>query len=666
MHPHPVDPLLASETITTIRLLSVDAVEEAGSGHPGTPMEAAAIGYLLFTRHLRFNPANPDWPGRDRFILSCGHASMLLYSLLHLCGYDLSLEDLRRFRQFGSRTPGHPEFGIVPGCETTTGPLGQGAAVAVGMAMGLRTLAKELDAGLFDSKVFVLCSDGDMMEGVSSEAASLAGHLSLPNLCCIYLDNRITIEGEADLAFSEDVGTRYLAYGWQVLRVEGDNLREIDAALDAARRSARPTLIVARTHIAIGAPSKQDSHEAHGAPLGREEVRQLKLLAGRSPDESFVVPESVRRHLEFLPRLGEELERSWQVALSNFRRGADKKQLEVLGMVEGRIPEFHSELPRFASGDGPMATRSASGKVLAALGARLPLLLGGSADLAPSNNTKLPGENSYSREAPGRILHFGVREHAMGAILNGLSHVPGLIPFGGTFLIFSDYMRPPMRLANLMELAPIYVFTHDSIALGADGPTHQPVEQLAGLRALPGLRVIRPCDANEVREAWVLAVENRRRPTALVLSRQNLPVLERTSFGSEEGVRHGGYVLAREAGPLELILIATGAEVHPALEAKYQLEQQGIGTRLVSLPCWEIFDEQTVFYREQVLPSTCRARIAIEAASPLGWERYLGFEGRMLGMEGFGASAPGQVLYEHYGFTAAGILEKALRLLRAG
>jgi len=663
MHPAPVDPALARESIATIRLLAVDAVEKAGSGHPGTPMESASIAYLLFTRHLRYNPANPEWPARDRFILSCGHASALLYAMLHLTGYDLPLSELQRFRQLGSRTPGHPEYGHTPGVETTTGPLGQGFAVGVGMAMGGRFLAEQVDRELFAYRIYALCSDGDLMEGVAAEAASLAGHLRLGNLVYLYLDNRITIEGETDLAFSEEVATRFLAYGWHVQRVEGENLAEIDAALEGAKADPRPSLIIARTHIAAGAPNLQDSPEAHGAPLGREEVRLVKSLLGCDPEADFAVPETVRAHLDGRAR-GQALERGWRDELARLLDEDPEPLAPWVEAAEGRLPTgWDRHLPAFAPADGPMATRKASGLVLGALADRLPFLLGGSADLAPSNNTELKGRGAFHPGGSGRNIHFGVREHAMGAILNGLAHTPGLTPFGGTFLIFSDYMRPPMRLAAMMGLAPVYVFTHDSVGLGEDGPTHQPIEQLPGLRAVPNLTVIRPADATETAEAWRLAIENRSGPTALVLSRQNLPVLDRARLAPAEEVRRGGYVLAPEEGPLQAILIASGSEVHLALAARELLQQERSGTRVVSLPSWELFAAQEADYREEVLPPSCPTRVAVEAAAPFGWERWVGSQGAVIGMEGFGASAPGGELLRHFGFTPERVADRVKALL---
>ncbi|WP_027715256.1 transketolase [Desulfuromonas sp. TF] len=659
-----LDAGLARQSIDTIRLLAADAVEKAKSGHPGAPMEAAPIAYLLFTRHLRHHPANPEWPGRDRFILSCGHASMLLYAMLHLSGYDLPLDEIRNFRQLGSRTPGHPEFGHTPGVETTTGPLGQGFAAGVGMAMGGRFLAERIDANLFDYRIYILCSDGDMMEGIASEAASLAGRLRLGNLICIYLDNRITIEGDTALSFGESVGARFRAYHWQVEKVGGENLPEIDAALERAREDPRPSLIIARTHIAEGSPNRRDTPEAHGAPLGEEEVRLIKTLMGRDPEESFGVPEDVRDHMKQSVERGRVLERRWRERFDSLRDAHDSPLVPWLQMLDRGFPEgWDRELPAFDPEDGPLATRVASGIVLNALAARLPLLLGGSSDLAPSTNTLLKGEESFRPDHSGRNIHFGVREHAMGGVLNGLARTPGLIPFGATFLIFSDYMRPPMRLAAMMRIAPIYVFTHDSVGLGEDGPTHQPIEQLAGLRAVPNLTVIRPCDANETAEAWKIAIENRTGPTALILSRQGLPVLDRDRYAPAHDLRRGGYVLAEEEGRLQAIIIATGSEIHPALAAREILQKEGIGVRVVSLPSWELFEAQEESYRDAVLPTSCTLRVAVEAASPFGWERYVGREGAVIGMTGFGASAPGGELMEHFGFSSERIAGKVRALL---
>jgi transketolase len=652
---------LARASIDTIRLLAADMVEQAQSGHPGTPMEAAPIAYLLYTRHLRHNPANPAWPGRDRFILSCGHASALLYSMLHLTGYDLALDDLKNFRQLGSPTAGHPEFGHAPGIETTTGPLGQGIAVAAGMAMGSRFLQKRVHQELFDYFVYALCSDGDLMEGVAAEAASLAGHLRLGNLICLYLDNKITIEGDTDLAFTEDVGTRFLSYGWQVLRVEGENVAEIDRAIAKAKHSPRPSLIIARSHIGFGAPTKQDSHDAHGAPLGNDELKATKRAFGRDPEASFAIPAEVAAHMAEAKRRGAEQEAAWQRAFQQEVAG-NQALAEWQIIAGGKLPAGWDALPEFKPGD-KLATRQASGKTLNALADRLPFLLGGSADLGPSNNTTLTEEGSFTACTVGRNIHFGVREHAMGAFMNGLAHTPGLIPFGGTFLIFADYMRPPMRLAAMMGLGTIYVFTHDSIGLGEDGPTHQPIEQIPNLRAVPNLAVIRPGDASETAEAWKAAIANRQGPTALILSRQALPTLDRSQFAPAEGLHRGGYVLAREEGELRGIIIASGSEVALALAAREQLQQEGIGTRVVSLPCWELFEQQGGAYRDAVLPPACTARVAVEAASPFGWERYVGSGGRVVGMTGFGASGPAGKLMAHFGFTAENVAREMRELL---
>ncbi|WP_020674748.1 transketolase [Geopsychrobacter electrodiphilus] len=653
---------IVKESINTIRLLAADAVEKANSGHPGTPMEAAPIAYLLFNRHLRHNPANPNWAGRDRFVLSCGHASALIYSMLHLSGYDLSLDDLRNFRQAGSKTPGHPEFGHTPGVETTTGPLGQGVAVAVGMAMGAQFLAQQVDVELFDYRTWVICSDGDLMEGVSSEASSLAGHLKLGNLNYIYLDNKITIEGDTSLAFSEDVGTRYLAYGWHVQRVEGENLAEIDTAMERAKNDSRPSLIIARTHIGIGAPNKHDSHEAHGAPLGADELALTKLAYGRDPKECFVVPEGVAEHMRGSLARGAEEEAVWNKQLTL------KKSIPAvaawLDVADGELPAgWGTELPVFTPADGAKATRQVSGAVIQALAKKIPLLLGGSADLAPSNNTEIKGATSWLPGKSGRNIHYGIREHAMGSIMNGLTHTPGIIPFAGTFFVFADYMRPPIRLAAMMGLAPIYVMTHDSIGLGEDGPTHQPVEHLASLRAMPNLTVIRPADANETVEAWKAAIANRKGPTMLVLTRQGLPTVDRAVYGAASGLQQGGYVLAAEEGELQMILIATGSEVQHAMAARAALQADGIGTRVVSLPSWELFETQAQAYRDAVLPPACTKRVAMEAASTFGWERYIGCAGTVIGMTSYGASAPAGELMVRFGFTAEHMISEAKALL---
>ncbi|MDH3999003.1 MAG: transketolase [Desulfuromonadales bacterium] len=657
----PLDMTKARNAIDTIRLLSADMVEQANSGHPGTPMESAPMAYLLYNRHMRHNPKNPDWPGRDRFVLSCGHASALLYSMLHLSGYDLSLEDLKNFRQLGSPTAGHPEFGHAPGIETTTGPLGQGISVGVGMAMGAQFLNQKVSSELFDYNIYGICSDGDLMEGVAAEAASLAGHLELGNLVYLYLDNKITIEGDTDLSFTEEVGTRFLSYGWQVQHVEGENVQDIDRAINKAKASAKPSLIIARSHIGFGAPNKQDSAGAHGAPLGADELKLTKQFFGRDGDASFAIPAEVTAHMNESITRGAELEAAWQAKLQQ-----ELPKNDVLtawqSAAKGELPQGWDDLPEFAAGE-KLATRQASGKTLNALAGKLPFLIGGSADLGPSNNTTLKDEGSYTPQSVGRNIHFGVREHGMGAVMNGLAHTPGLIPFGGTFMIFADYMRPPMRLAAMMGLRAVYVLTHDSIGLGEDGPTHQPVEQLVNLRAVPNMTVIRPCDANETVEAWKAAIANANGPTALILSRQGLPTVDRSQYGAVSGVQKGGYVLAEEQGELKLILIASGSEVPLAMDAKAQLEQEGVGTRVVSLPCWELFEKQEQSYRDQVLPPQCTRRVSIEAGSTFGWERYIGCRGKAIGMTSFGASGPGGELMEKFGFTVANVVKTAKELL---
>jgi len=655
------DPIVR-QSIDTIRLLAADAVEKANSGHPGTPMEAAPIAYLLYMRHLQHNPTNPEWAGRDRFILSCGHASTLIYSMLHLTGYDLSLNDIKNFRQFGSKTAGHPEFGHVPGVETTTGPLGQGVAVAVGMAMGGQYLAQQVDAELFDYRTWVICSDGDLMEGVSAEAASLAGHLQLGQLNYIYLDNKITIEGDTSLAFTEDVGSRYLAYGWHVERVEGENLVEIDAAMERAKNDSRPSIIIARTHIGIGAPNKQDTAGAHGAPLGADELALTKQAYGRDPKETFVVPAEVAEHMSSCKTQGAEFEQQWQQLFE--KKKSTPQMVDWLAVSQGELPVgWATELPLFTPEDGAKATRQASGAAINGLAAKMPFLIGGSADLAPSNNTEIKGAGSWLPGQSARNIHYGIREHAMGSIMNGLCHTPGLIPFAGTFFVFADYMRPAIRMAALMGLAPIYVMTHDSIGLGEDGPTHQPVEHLASLRAMPNLTVIRPADANETCEAWKAAIANRKGPTMLVLSRQGLPTVDRNQFAAASGVQKGGYVLSPETGELQLILLASGSEVQHAMAAQKTLQADGVGTRVVSMPSWELFAAQDPTYREQVLPAACTKRVSMEAGSTFGWERYVGLEGIALGMDEFGASAPAGELMQHFGFTVENMVAVAKQLL---
>jgi transketolase len=656
-------------SINTIRTLAIDAVQKARSGHPGTPMGAAAMAYVLWTRFLKHNPANPAWPDRDRFVLSPGHASMLLYALLHLTGYDLTLEELKQFRQWGSRTPGHPEYGVTPGVETTTGPLGQGFANGVGMAIAERFLAEHFNRpghSIVDHYVYGIVSDGDLMEGVASEAASLAGHLRLGKLIYLYDDNEISIEGRTDLTFTEQVGRRFGAYGWHVQRIDGDDLEAVASALrEAQAESQRPSLIIARTHIGFGSPHKQDTAAAHGAPLGEEEVKLTKEALGWPVEPPFYVPEEARAHFREALERGREWEAEWQGRFDAYAAAYPQEAELWRQVMSGRLPEgWDADIPAFRPEDGPMATRVASGKCLNAIAGRLPTLVGGSADLAPSTDTYLRGYGDLGfHEYCGHNMHFGVREHAMGSILNGMALHGGAIVYGGTFLVFSDYMRPPIRLAALSHLPVIFVFTHDSIGLGEDGPTHQPIEHLASLRAIPGLTVIRPADATETAEAWRWAVPHKG-PVLLALSRQNLPVLDRESLPPADGLRRGAYVLADSGdGRPDILLLATGSEVHLALEVRSRLAAEGIKARVVSMPSWELFEAQPQSYRDEVLPPDVAARLAIEAASPLGWHRYVGLAGDVVGLDRFGASAPAATLAEKLGFTPEAVVRRARDLL---
>ena len=655
--------------INTIRFLAVDAVEQAKSGHPGMPMGAAPMAYVLWTRHLRHNPRDPKWPNRDRFILSAGHGSMLLYALLHLTGYELPMEELQRFRQWGSRTPGHPEYGLTPGVETTTGPLGQGFANAVGMAIAEQYLAAHFNREgfpLFDHFTYVIASDGDLMEGISHEAASLAGHLGLGKLIVLYDDNDISIDGPTDITFTEDVGARFEAYGWHVQHVgDGNDLAAIDAALWQARaESERPSLIIVRTHIGYGSPNKQDTAAVHGAPLGPEEVHLTKQNLGWPEDKTFYVPAEVYRHMRQAVARGQQWQAEWEALHARYREAYPAEAAELDRWLKRQLPPGWDEgLPVFEAGKA-VATRNASGAVLDVLAARLPELIGGSADLAESNKTHPRGREAFSRDnRKGGYIHFGVREHAMAAICNGLS-LHGLRAYASTFLIFSDYLRPALRLSALMEQPVIYVFTHDSIGLGEDGPTHQPVEHLASLRAIPHVVVLRPADATETVEAWKVALERRDGPTVLVLTRQGVPVLDRQQLAPAEGVRRGAYVLKEAQGALQAILLASGSEVHVALAAAEQLEAEGIGTRVVSVPSWELFDRQEATYREAVLPASVTVRVAVEAGVGQGWERLVGCQGRIVSLERFGASAPGKVLFEKFGFTPARVAGEVQALLQ--
>ena len=676
-------PSLDRLCINTLRFLAVDAVQQANSGHPGMPMGAAPMAYQLWTRFLKHNPANPAWFDRDRFVLSAGHGSMLLYGLLHLTGYDLPLDEIRRFRQWGSRTPGHPERGLTPGVEVSTGPLGQGVGNAVGMAIAEAGLAARYNRSGFpviDHFSYLLAGDGDLMEGVASEAASLAGHLGLGKLILLYDDNRVTLSASTDVSFTEDRAARFEAYGWQVQFVaDGCDLEAIGCALASARaETGRPSLIMVRTHLGYGSPGKEDSFEAHGSPLGGAEVRLTKERLGWPLEPPFLLPtEALAVYREALPR-GGALEVEWDGLLCRYAVDYPELAAELKRVMAGELaPGWEEALAEFPADPKGMATRVASGRLLNALAERLPEIVGGSADLDPSTYTALKGLGDFqlASEPPadpqgaagggwgpaGANIHFGVREHAMGAILNGLAAHGGVIPFGATFLIFSDYLRPTLRLAALSGLRAIHIFTHDSIALGEDGPTHQPVEQLASLRAIPRLTVIRPCDANECAVAWraILACEGR--PVALVLSRQPVPTLDRSRYAGAEGLLNGGYILAEaQGGAPELLLIATGSEVSLALAARERLLEEGIRVRVVSLPSWELFEEEPKEYRDRVLPPGVTARLAIEAGSPQGWHRYVGIDGAVLGVERFGASAPGEVLLREYGFT----VENVLRLAR--
>jgi len=660
---------LTELAINTIRFLAVDAVEKSKSGHPGMPMGMAAAAYVLWTQFLRHNPKNPQWANRDRFVLSAGHGSMLLYALLHLTGYDLPLEQLKNFRQWGSHTAGHPEYGEAPGIETTTGPLGQGFATAVGMAIAqkyLNSLFPSPDKPLLDYRIYGICSDGDLMEGVASEAASLAGHLGLSSLVFLYDDNQISLDGKTSLSFSEDVPARFRAYNWNVLVVrDGNNTAEVSQALKAAQgESNRPTLIATKTHIGYGSPNKADTSEAHGSPLGEEETKLTKENLGWPLTPTFYIPEEALAHFrESIPR-GQKLENDWKGRFDKWAASQPEAAKLWKRLEDGRLPDgWQKHIPDLST-EEKMATRQASGKVINALAPVLPELVGGAADLATSNNTAIKGAPPFSKTVPGRNLYFGVREHGMGAALNGMSLSNMLIPYGGTFLIFSDYMKGSIRIAALMKKRVVYVFTHDSIGLGEDGPTHQPIEQLAQLRATPNVTVIRPADAIETAAAWQYAIEHQTGPIALALSRQNLPVLKKSKYPLAGSVDKGAYVLSEaKSGKPRLILIATGSEVSLALAAQEKLVAEGQEVRVVSMPSWQIFEAQEASYKEFVLPKSITARLAIEALSVFGWERYVGLEGDIIGMTTFGASAPGPVVMEKFGFTVENVLKRAKALL---
>ena len=657
--------------INTIRTLAMDGVQQANSGHPGTPMALAPVAYVLWDRFLRHNPRNPQWANRDRFVLSAGHASMLLYSMLHLSGYDLPLDELKRFRQWGSKTPGHPEYGLTPGVETTTGPLGQGVANAVGMAIAERWLAAHFNRPgheIVNHRVYAIAGDGCMMEGVSQEAASLAGHLKLSNLVWIYDNNHITIEGNTELAFSDDVAARFSSYHWNVLRVGDANDTDLlDRALrTASKETERPSLIIVDSHIAWGAPNKQDTSAAHGEPLGDEEIRLTKERYGWPPEAKFLVPEETRPYTDRSIDRGREAEEQWNEKFAAYKTAHPQLADEWERMQSGALPDdWDWKIPEFPADEKGLAGRDASQKVLNAVAPRVPWLIGGSADLAPSTKTRMTeGGDFEAGSYEGRNFHFGVREHAMGAILNGIA-LSKIRTYGSGFLIFSDYMRAPIRLSSLMEIPVMYIFTHDSIGVGEDGPTHQPIEQLISLRAIPQLFVIRPADANEVVEAWRVMMTSQHHPIALILSRQPLPTLDRSRYAAAAGLRQGAYVLADSDGPPDVIFMGTGSELQLCVAAHEQLTAEGIKSRVVSMPCWEIFERQPVEYRESVLPTSVRARVAVEAGTSLGWRRYTGIDGRIIARRDFGASAPLKELLKQFGFTVENVVAAARESLAA-
>jgi transketolase len=672
-------------SINTIRFLSVDAIQKANSGHPGLPMGAAPMAYVLWTRFLKHNPANPKWFDRDRFVLSAGHGSMLLYSLLHLTGYPLSMDDLQNFRQFGSLTPGHPENHVTPGVETTTGPLGQGLANAVGMAIAEAHLAAQYNRPgheIVNHHTYVIAGDGDMMEGVTGEASSLAGHLGLGKLIVLYDDNHISLAGTTSVSFSEDVGLRYAAYGWQVQHVaDGNDLDAIERAIKVAQSVPnQPSLIAVRTIIGYGAPHKENTFEVHGSPLGPDEVLAAKKNLGWPTEPAFLLPGEALEHFRQALTSGADLQSAWQARLDAYGQAFPELAAEFNRRAAGDLPEgWDTNLPTFPADPKGLATRKAGQKVIQALGQRLPELMGGSADLDPSTFTNLEGQGDFENPtttgdgaqgtngAPwgpaGRNIHFGVREHGMGAIVNGLAAHGGFLPYGSTFLIFSDYMRPAIRLSAIMHFGCLWVFTHDGIGLGEDGPTHQAVEHYAALRAIPNVLFIRPCDANEVTWAWQVAIANRHRPTIFALTRQNVPTLDRTTLASAAGLRQGAYVLNPQVTDPQLILMATGSEVQHIVAAEKTLAERGLRVRLVSMPCWELFDEQTAEYRESVLPVAVTARLAVETGVSLGWDRWVGPKGATITLNHYGASAPAPRIMKEFGFTAENVVAEALKLI---
>lgn len=655
--------------IDTVRILSVDAVQKANSGHPGMPMGAAPMGHVLWSEAMNYSPTNPHWPNRDRFILSAGHGCMLQYCYLHLTGYDISMDDLKNFRQLNSKTPGHPEYGLTPGIDVTTGPLGQGFANGVGFAIGQKYLAGRYNkAGhhIFDYKIYAICSDGDMMEGVTSEAASLAAQLELGNMIYLYDDNHISIEGDTDIAFTEDVAARFRAYGWHVQVVEDGN--DIEALKNAVKNAQieirKPSLIKVRTHIAYGSPNKVDTAGSHGSPLGEKEVRLVKEFFGFDPDKFFYVPEEVSAYYLECGKKGTAKEQKWNEQYEAYKKEFPELAAEYELLSSGGLPEgWKDTLPVFKAEEGKIATRKASGKVLNAIAGSLPCLIGGSADLSPSTDTNLDKYESFTAEnRTGRNFHFGIREHAMGSALNGMSLTKGIIPYGATFLIFSEYMRPPIRLAAIMKINPVFIYTHDSIGLGEDGTTHQPVEQLISLRSIPNITLIRPADANETAQAWRVAIEHKDGPIVLVLTRQGLPTIDQDKYGKATQLENGAYILSDAENP-QLILIATGSEVALIMDAQAKLKEDGIAARVVSMPSWELFEKQDAAYKEKVFPKALKKRLAVEAASTLGWDKYVTDEGIIIGMTTFGESAPAEELYKVFGFTVDNVVEKAKALL---
>lgn len=651
--------------INTIRFLSVDAVQQANSGHPGLPMGAAPMAYVLWTQFMNHSPKNPGWPDRDRFVLSAGHGSMLIYSLLHLCGYDLSLAELKNFRQWGSKTPGHPEYGDTPGVETTTGPLGQGFATGVGMAIAERHLAANYNKPshtIVDHYTYGIVSDGDLMEGISHEAASLAGHLQLGKLIYLYDDNHISIEGKTDIAFTENRLQRFEAYGWHVQQVaDGNDLVSIARALEKAKNeTGRPSLIAVRSMIGFGSPNRQDTPKAHGEPLGDEEIKLTKENLGWPQEPTFYIPDEALEHLRKTASKGLELEQSWTTTYRSYLEDYPEEGADFEKQLKGELPAgWDKDVPVFPADAKGKATRVTSGLVLNAIAKNVPALMGGSADLAPSNKTMIDGDDSFQAHSYGqRNIHFGVREFGMTAILNGMALHGGFIPYGGTFLVFSDYMRPAIRLACLMKQQVIYVLTHDSIGLGEDGPTHQPIEHLASLRAMPNLTVLRPADANETAEAWKFAVTNSRGPTVLALTRQSLPTLDRSIFGPAALLHRGAYILKDVAGGSpDALILANGSEVKFALEAAETLARDGIAARVISMPSWELFDAQSASYKNEVLPDNVTVRVAIEAGTTQGWHKYVGMNGKVVGLDHFGASAPINELFEKFGITAKSVVQ---------